>query len=174
MRTRIVIIVCFLFAIALNVMAQNNDMSTVRMNLEKMNKDYDKAFMSKDYETMNSFFTDDAISLPSYSPMIKGKQAILESDKKMDMGTKYNSFTTTPTDVYGSNDLVCEIGTYEINFTVPNQTKAMTDKGKYVNIWQKQSDGSLKIKTEIWNSDVNPREMTQAGAKPKTDEDMGK
>jgi ketosteroid isomerase-like protein len=103
--------------------------------------------------------------------MVRGKDAILESDKKMDMGTKYNSFTTTPTDVYGNNDIICEIGTYELSFNMTNQSTPMTDKGKYVNIWQKQSDGSLKIKTEIWNSDVNPMSMNQAGAKPKSDMD---
>jgi ketosteroid isomerase-like protein len=171
MRTRFGMMMCFVLLIAMNVMAQNNDMSDVRTKIENMNKDYDKAFLSKDYTTMNNYFTDDAISLPSYAPMVRGKDAILESDKKMDMGTKYNSFTTTPTDVYGNNDIICEIGTYELSFNMTNQSTPMTDKGKYVNIWQKQSDGSLKIKTEIWNSDVNPMSMNQAGAKPKSDMD---
>jgi ketosteroid isomerase-like protein len=171
MITRFGLVLCFLFAITLNVIAQNNDMSQIRSNIEKMNQEYDKAFLSKDYATMNNYFSDDAISMPSYAPMIKGKDAILENEKKMDMGSKYNSFTTTPTDVFGNGDLVCEVGTYEISFNMPNQTTAMTDRGKYVNIWQKQNDGSLKIKTEIWNSDMNPREgMNQAGAKPKTDD----
>jgi ketosteroid isomerase-like protein len=156
------IIVLVFFISAVQIKAQNPDLSQVKANIEKMNETYDKAFVSGDYATMNSFYTDDAIMLPSYQPMIKGKDAILESDKK-DMGTmKTQSFKTTPTDVYGSGDMVYEIGTYEITFTPPNTTTAMNDHGKYLNIWQKQGD-TWKIKVNTWNSDVNP--MPMAGAK---------
>ena len=48
-------------------------------------------------------------------------------------------------------------------------TTEMTDHGKYMNVWQKQSDGSWKLKADTWNSDVNPRSMNQAGAKSKDD-----
>jgi ketosteroid isomerase-like protein len=169
MKTLFGIVVLVFFICAVQVKAQNPDLSKVKANIEKMNDTYDKAFISGDYTTMNSFYTDDAIVMPSYHPMVKGKDAILESDKK-DMGSmKTESFKTTPTDVYGSGDLVYEIGTYDISFTPPNTTTAMNDHGKYLNIWQKQGD-TWKIKVNTWNSDVNP--MPMAGAKTK--DDMGK
>ena len=46
----------------------------------------------------------------------------------------------------------------------------MQDHGKYLNIWQKESDGTLKIKVNSWNSDINPMSMNQAGANSKKDE----
>ncbi len=30
------------------------------------------------------------------------------------------------------------------------------DHGKYMTIWEMQDDGSLKVKVETWNTDVNP------------------
>jgi ketosteroid isomerase-like protein len=45
----------------------------------------------------------------------------------------------------------------------------MKDHGKYLNVWQKQSDGSWKLRADTWNSDVNPMSMNQAGTKPKDD-----
>jgi ketosteroid isomerase-like protein len=40
----------------------------------------------------------------------------------------------------------------------------MEDHGKYLTVWEKQKDGSLKVKVETWNSDVDPMsQMNQAG-----------
>jgi ketosteroid isomerase-like protein len=39
---------------------------------------------------------------------------------------------------------------------MPGNDKPMNDAGKYVTIWEKQKDGSLKIKIETWNTDSNP------------------
>ena len=50
--------------------------------------------------------------------------------------------------------------------TMPNMDKPMEDHGKYLTIWEKQKDGSLKVKVETWNSDVDPMSMmNQMGQK---------
>jgi len=46
---------------------------------------------------------------------------------------------------------------------MPDQPAPMEDHGKYLTIWEKQKDGSLKVKVETWNSDVNPAMMNQGG-----------
>lgn len=158
---------CLLFTI--NAFAQNPDLTQAKMGIEKMNKDFDQAMLSQDYNKIGNFFTDDALSLPSYTTEIKGKDAIVESQKKDFASNKYNTFTTNTTDIYGSGDLVYEIGTYAVNFTMANNPTPMDDHGKYVNIWQKQGDGTWKIKVQTWNSDMNPMMMNQAGAKSKDD-----
>jgi ketosteroid isomerase-like protein len=38
---------------------------------------------------------------------------------------------------------------------IPGMPNDFEDQGKYLTIWEKQSDGSLKIKVEMWNTDVN-------------------
>jgi ketosteroid isomerase-like protein len=55
--------------------------------------------------------------------------------------------------------LITEIVTYKISGSMPGMDKPMDDNGKYVTIWEKQKDGSLKIKVETWNSDVDPMSM---------------
>jgi ketosteroid isomerase-like protein len=157
------------FVLTINVLAQNPDLTQARTGIEKMNKEFDQAMLSKDFNKIGNFFTDDALSLPSYSPEIKGKDAIVEEQKKDFASNKYNAFTTNTTDVYGSGDLIYEIGTYAVNFTMANAPNPIDDHGKYVNIWQKQGDGSWKIKVQTWNSDMNPMMMNQAGAKSKED-----
>lgn len=153
-----------------NLMAQIDNTAPDKMFFEKMNNKFGNALMNGDYNTIANFYTDDAISLPNYAPMWKGKDAILEGNKKdFASGIKYSDFKANTTDVFGSGDIAYEMGTFEVSFKAPNMSTAMQDHGKYLNVWQKQSDGSWKLKADTWNSDVNPMSMNQAGAKSKDD-----
>jgi len=163
------LMVIFIFS-GLNLFAQNDDNVPKKMFFDKMNDKFGKALMDGDYNTIASFYTDDAVSLPSYESMWRGKDAILAGNKKdVESGTKYHSFKANTTDFFSSGDITYEIGTYELSFSVPNMATEMNDHGKYLNVWQKQSDGSWKLKADTWNSDVNPMSMNQAGAKSKDD-----
>lgn len=58
-----------------------------------------------------------------------------------------------------NGNLITEIGSYKINMSMPGMDKPMDDHGKYLTIWEKQKDGSLKVKIETWNSDLDPMSM---------------
>jgi ketosteroid isomerase-like protein len=60
-------------------------------------------------------------------------------------------------DLFSSGDLIHEVGNYEITLKVPGVPYDITDKGKYLVIWEKQNDGSLKIKLETWNNNTDTR-----------------
>ena len=161
----------YVYLFRMNLFAQNDQMAPDKMYFNKMNNKFGQALLSGDYNTIADFYTEDAVSLPSYEPMWKGKNEILEGNKKdFESGVKYSDFKAKTTDVFSSGNITCEVGTYELSFKAPNMSKPMKDHGKYLNIWQKQSDGSWKLRADTWNSDVNPMSMNQAGAKPKEDE----
>jgi hypothetical protein len=89
--------------------------------------------------------------------MIKGMSAARESSKKMEeSGMKIKVFSTTSTDVMKSGDMVVDIGTYKVSMQIPGMEKLWDDHGKYLNVWKIMEDGSMKIKVEMWNTDVNP------------------
>jgi ketosteroid isomerase-like protein len=72
------------------------------------------------------------------------------------------AFKSTVTDIMQSGNFIVDIGTYEITMTIPQMgDMPWSDHGKYMTIWEKQDDGSLKIKVETWNSDVNPWQEMQ-------------
>ena len=159
--------ISFLFCAA-NVFAQDD--AAFRKFCDDMNDKFNNAMVSGDYNAIASMYTDDAISLQSYSPMWVGKDAITEGNKKTftDQGMKFSNPSSKTVQVIGNGDTRIEIGTFQVTVTSPNMPQAMTDHGKYMNVWQKQSDGSWKIKADTWNSDMNPY-TTMAGAKPKED-----
>jgi ketosteroid isomerase-like protein len=58
-----------------------------------------------------------------------------------------------------AGDLVTDIGTYKISMNMAGSDKKIDDHGKYLTILEKQKDGSLKVKVETWNTDVDPMSM---------------
>lgn len=129
----------------------------IREELQQIGDEWSKAMVSGDYVSTLGYYAEDAISLPSYSPMIKGIDAIKKSGEEMkNSGMKVNSFNTEITDVIVTDDQIVEVGTYNITMTVPGAQDAWDDHGKYMNVWERSEDGSLKLKVETWNTDTNP------------------
>lgn len=153
--------------ISVNVLAQK-DMSKLKSTFQNLENEWSKYYIAGDADKLANMYTEDAYSLPSNLPMWKGREEIRMGNKKdMESGTKYTSLTAKTLDVFGSGDLVYEVGTYSLTFIPQNMTEATTENGKYIDIWQKQADGTWKIKADTWNSNENPESTTQAGAKEK-------
>lgn len=151
-----------LFFVVGTAVSQKND--EVKAKIEKINKEMAKAMMEKNSEANLKYYADDAISLPNNSKMIKGKEAIRKSNEEMmKSGFEVKSFESTTTDIQTNGNMITEIGKYKIKLSVPGMEGDMEDEGKYLTIWEQQQDGSLKIKTEIWNTDTNPMENMGMG-----------
>ena len=63
------------------------------------------------------------------------------------------SWKATKVEVAKSGDLACLSGTYELTMNDASG-KPVNDRGKYVEVWEKQADGKWKCGTDIWNSDL--------------------
>jgi ketosteroid isomerase-like protein len=160
-----VIFLAFLFVTSL-VNAQDN--AELKKKVQMLNDEMSKIMLSGDQETIWKYYSEDVISMPSYQPMTKGIEACKKSSQQMmESGTKITAFKSTNTDLLVSGDFVVDIGTYEITLTMPQMgDMPYSDKGKYMTIWEKQDDGSLKVKVETWNTDGNPWEEMQKMAPP--------
>ena len=151
-----------LFALLFTASLLNaQDTADLKKKIQAMNDESAKKMISGD-ESMWANYAKDIISMPSYEPMLKGIDACKESYKKMtESGMKMTAFKSVVTDIIDAGDYVVDIGTYKISMSVPGMDMPWDDHGKYMTIWEKQDDGSLKIKVETWNSDVNPWEEMQ-------------
>ncbi len=108
-------------------------------------------------DTTMAQYADDPYSLPNNGPMLHGKAAIKEFfGQMMAMGIKFTSVKFTSVDVNAGGKYVYDVGTYEMTMDIPGMG-SMTDKGKYINIYERGADGTLKIKAETWNNDTMPQ-----------------
>jgi len=63
------------------------------------------------------------------------------------------SWKATKVEVAKSGDLGFVSGTYELTINDASG-KPVNDHGKYVEVWEKKSDGKWKCGTDTWNSDL--------------------
>jgi ketosteroid isomerase-like protein len=138
------------------------DLSKIRATLDAMSDDLVRATLEGDVETVMSYYTEDSVSMPNYDGILDGSQAIREYQENMQaVGVEFQSMEFTTLDLWKCSDLVYDAGTFEVTLTIPGRPGPVTDKGKYLTVWERQRGGTLKIKREIWNSDVNPWTMAE-------------
>lgn len=163
MKRKIVLSTCSFFVVLLMASAAFSQTSAeYKAKIETINKEMRKNMLEGNSEKSLSLYTADAISLPSYEPIHDGIAAIRKATEEMaKTGWKCQAFETSTLKVIPNGNLITEIGTYKITMTMPGMEKPMDDHGKYLTVWEKQTDGSLKVKIETWNSDVYPMSMTK-------------
>jgi ketosteroid isomerase-like protein len=124
-----------------------------------------KAAQSKDVDKTVSYYADDANVLPANAPIATSKDAVRKIWKDLIADPAFSiSWKTVKVEVAKSGDLACLSGTYELTVNDPSG-KPVNDKGKYVEVWDKQKDGKWKCGTDIWNSDLSAMPPVSPGAK---------
>lgn len=122
--------------------------------LRNLDTEWSKAAGAKDVDKTISYYSDDALIMPSNSPVLQGKAAARAMWQGMfSMPGFGGGWKPTKVEVARSGDLAYVTGTYEINETDPNG-KPKTDKGKYLEVWKKQTDGSWKCVADMFNTDL--------------------
>jgi uncharacterized protein (TIGR02246 family) len=129
------------------VMAEN-----VRQAVEAGNATFMDAFNRGDAAAVATFYTDPATLMPPNSGMIRGRQGIQDFwQAGIQGGMKDLSLTTV--EVQASGNTAYEIGKFSLTAQPKGQDPVMVS-GKYVVVWQRQSDGSWKLHVDIWNSSM--------------------
>ena len=129
--------------------------------LRNRDNEWSKAASRKDVDKTVSYYADDAVVMPPNSPPLSGKEPIRSLWQGMLGAPGFSGgWADTHVEVARSGELAYVRGTYE--FTKNDASgKPMTDKGKYVEIWKKQPDGSWKCIVDMFSSDLplaNPTE----------------
>jgi uncharacterized protein (TIGR02246 family) len=122
-----------------------------RAAIQKAITEFESAARAKNASKLASFYAADATLMPPGSPMIKGSTKIQGFWQSfLDAGA------TDPTlrivSVESSGDFAYEIGTWEA--TMPKREGGTGRvSGKYLVVWKRQNDGSIKMVADIFNSD---------------------
>ena len=149
---------CFLFLLSLSTGCQSSGTSDTRAAdeaaLRKLDDEWSKAVGSRDVEKTLSYYTDDAVAMLPNIPTLTGKEPIRSLWKNMlDSSSFGGGWKPTKIEVARSGDLAYVSRTYE--FTEKDDSgKPITDKGKYLEVWRKQIDGSWKCVAGMFNSDL--------------------
>lgn len=116
-----------------------------------------EAVRAKDLERTVSFYADDASVLPVSEPIVTGKEAIRSEWAHLFAIPGFANPTSQMThlEVSRAGDLAHARGTYTVSLEDVDGS-AVTERGKWVVVWEKQPDGAWKIAVEIYNTDSPP------------------
>jgi len=124
-----------------------------------------QAFNAGDIDTILSYYTDDGMSLPDQHEAAIGKGALhkLHLEAKEE-GVKIHSIKGLSQQIWDCGDFVFEAGRCVMSVKSPKLRYLLSDWRKYVTVWIRQPDGSLKIKIDSWNPDVIPASEGASGS----------
>jgi uncharacterized protein (TIGR02246 family) len=124
--------------------------------LRNLDAEWSRAAGAKDVDKTVSYYSADALVMPSNSPVLTGKEPIRAMWQGMFAAPGYGGgWKATKVEVARSGDLAYVTGNYEISETDASG-KPMTDKGKYLEVWKKQADDSWKCVADMFNTDLPP------------------
>lgn len=129
------------------------DVSTVRQAIETGNAGLIAAIEKGDSVTAASFYDPEAMNMPQGMPASTGRADIQKMFGGFLSTMKVSGMKLEIQDVVADGSLAAETGRYTWTLT-PATGKPMTESGKYVVVWRKQSDGSWKLYRDIFNTDA--------------------
>ena len=126
--------------------------------LEQLLRDLDtkwaKAAATKDVEQTIAFYSDDAIVFPPNAASAATKDAIRNGWKEMFASPGFViTWQPTRVKVGKSGQIAWTSGTYELTMNDASG-KSINDRGKYLEVWEKQTDGNWKCAADMWNSNL--------------------
>ena len=121
-----------------------------RAAIRTASEEFQRAVRDTAWNTWANFYTSDAQLGPPNGPAVSGHAALVAWAATVPPN---RDFTLRQVDVDGRGDLAYVYGKYSWVLKVPGQPEA-PDSGKYIEVWQKQADGSWKIIRDVFNSDV--------------------
>ena len=122
--------------------------------LRDLDAQWSKAAAARDLEQTIAFYSDDAIVLPPNATSAATKETIRNVWKDV-LAAPDLVVSRKPSKVkLGHNGAMGWVsGTYEL--TMDDATgKPMNDRGKYLEVWEKQANGNWKCAADMWNSDL--------------------
>ena len=149
----------FVLLLSLAAACQKQTGTDTRAADEAMLKNLDAewakaAGTTKDVDKTVSYYSDDAIVMPPNIPTLTGKEPIRALWKSMLESPGFGGgWKATKVEVAKSGDIGYVTGTYELRET-DDSGKPMTDKGKFLEVWKKQADGSWKCVADMFSSDL--------------------
>src|SRR5438132_2347079 len=126
----------------------------IEQALRDLDARWSAAAGAKDVDKTVSYYSEDAIVMPPNAASATTREAIRSAWTEMltTPGAAI-SWKANKVEVAKAGDLAYVSGTYEETMTDASG-KPVKDRGKYVEIFKKQADGTWKVVADIWNSDL--------------------
>ena len=126
-----------------------------------------KDVAAKDLDKDVGHYADDASVLLANQPLLNKEQIRTLYAKQNADPNLALEFAPSKVVVSKGGDLAFSQGAYTLTTTNPKTKKPMMEKGKYLEVYQKQADGSWKVVEDATNADAPAKPSARTGATPR-------
>ncbi len=124
----------------------DRDVTAVRESMDA----YVRTVLASDWDGWGKLLLSDVVAMPPNHAPLTGRAAAIAYVKTYPKITK---FTTTIDEIAGRGDVAYSHGRYSITTVTPDG-KSTTDKGSFLEIHRRQSDGTWPYARVIWHPDT--------------------
>jgi ketosteroid isomerase-like protein len=122
--------------------------------VRQTDENWSKAAQSKKVDDWVAFYADDAVILPPNDKKASNKEEVRKGiGSLLALPGLALSWEPAKVEVAQSGDLAYTQGSYQLT-TTDAKGKSATDRGKTLEIWKKQVDGTWKCVADMWSSDL--------------------
>jgi len=133
---------------------KTTDSQAVEQHLRDLDANWAKAAAAKDVEQTIAYYSDDAIVFPPNATSAETKETIRSGWREMLTSPGFViNWQPIRVEVGKSGGMAWVSGTYELTMNDPSG-KPINDRGKYLEVWEKQTDGNWKCSADMWNSNL--------------------
>lgn len=122
--------------------------------INSVQNEYVRAINSGDVDAWLGTMTDDTIWLPPNHPQVTGKEEIRSWVVTSFFEPFKIQLSASHQEVQIIGDLAIAYGFFSLSLTPKDGGEVIEDKGKYIDIYKRQPDGSWKYYRAIFNSDI--------------------
>jgi ketosteroid isomerase-like protein len=121
----------------------------VRNLVSEAHQIYGRALSGK-ADALAALYLDDARSFPDQQPALRGNTDILAWYAAMRGRRKVIAYEPKIREIFDFSDTLVETGGFSIGWKLANGQTETAD-GKYLHVWARQTDGTLRLKADVRN-----------------------
>lgn len=123
-------------------------------DIEEIYKEYEASVLAGDADRWVAIWTEDPIALWPDLPAVKGASTLLEAITADFGSISPSDMEITTEEIEVAGDWAYARGNYTLNGELNDGGGPLAVDGKFLTIFQRQTDGSWKIHRDIFNSNV--------------------
>ncbi|HEY8165529.1 MAG TPA: nuclear transport factor 2 family protein [Gemmatimonadaceae bacterium] len=132
------------------------DAASKRAAFEATTAAFHQALRTNDTVAFLSYVADEVLLMPPGEAAVRDRDALRDWYRGFLSQYSTSSLTLSNREVFVSDEFAVELGSYEWGLTPTAGGNPVVDRGNYMQVWKRQSDGQWRFAREIWNSSVPP------------------
>jgi len=130
------------------------DRHAAEAELRALDEQWSATAARNDLDGTLAFYADDAVLLPPDAPIATDKKSIRESWAGLLGPSTSVSWKWTKVEVAQSGELGYIYGSYKLTIGASGGSSAVSDTGKFLEVWKMQPSGKWKCIVDTYNSDL--------------------